>query len=364
MKSRRIVFLFRDMGTGGAQKIEAFVANAMYEAGYEVIAVNMASTACTVNIHPDIRIENLEYKAEKKSNLLSAVLYKFQYLLSVRKLLLKLKPDIVCAFLSDVVRIAALALQGTGIPVLGSERGDPYTFTEKQFDKYKKAYEKCKGAVFQLKNVAEKYDLKQCNVQRVIPNPCVPRKRDYEGRAENPDHIIISAGRLAEQKRFDLLIDAFEIVHRQYPEYQLYLYGDGPLREKLEVQAKGTTARDAIVFVGDVDDVFNEARNAEFFVLSSDFEGIPNVLLEAMSCGMGCVATDCSPGGARYLLNDGARGLIAPRGDKEELAKAMIRYIEEPALRREHELLGLQAVKDFAPDSIKKMWVEVFEACL
>lgn len=364
MKNKRIVFLFRDMGTGGAQKIEAFVANTMVEEGHEVIAVNMASTACTVNISPDIKIVDLDYGAGADGNVLSSVLHKVTYLWKLRRLLVSLKPDLVCAFLSDVVRIAAVAMKGMRIPLIGSERGDPYKFTEAQMEKYRKAYLKCTAAVFQLENVAKKYALPQHVIQRVIPNPCIPRKTDYSVRAAVPEKVIFSAGRLAEQKRFDVLIDAFAKVYQQHPEYKLRIYGDGPLRTVLEEQSAKTCAKEAVTFVGDVEDVFHAAADAEFFVLSSDFEGIPNVLLEAMASGFACVSTDCSPGGARYLLKNGERGLIVPRGDSEALANAMIRMIEDPEFRASCEAAGKEAIDEFAPSEIKKMWGDTFKACL
>lgn len=363
MKGRKkVVFLFRDMGTGGAQKIEAFVANTLYEEDYEVIAVNMASTACSVNIDPNIRIVDVIYDGVAQcQNKWLRKAYQLVYLLKLKKTLLSLQPDIVCAFLSDVVRIAILAIGNHKIPVIGSERGDPYKFTKKQFLNYKKAYTKCNSVVFQLENVAKKYDLPSSVNQKVIPNPCIPRKKAYAARSATPDKVIISAGRLAEQKRFDLLIDAFALVHERFPEYKLHIYGDGPLKEQLRLQAKEYSVESAIVFEGDVDDVFAVATNAEFFVLSSDFEGIPNVLIEAMATGIPCISTDCSPGGARYLLKDGERGLIVPRNDKEKLAEAMMQYIGDPQLGKLHSEKGLCAIDEFAPQTIKKMWLEIFE---
>lgn len=360
--SKRAVFLFRDMGTGGAQKIEAFVANALYEEGHEVIAVNMASSVCTVSLNEGIKIVNVIYdRVEKCQNKIAKLGYKFWYLLKLRRTLLQLKPDILCAFLSDVVRIAVLAVGDKDIPIIGSERGDPYTFTEKQFQNYRNAYLKCSGVVFQLEGAANKYNLPSDIDQRVIPNPCIPRVKSYAVRTESSERVIISAGRLAKQKRFDLLIDAFAIVHERFPDYKLYIYGDGPLKNQLVLQAQSSAAGDAITFMGDVKDVFVQAANADFFVLSSDFEGIPNVLLEAMATGIPCISTDCSPGGARYVLRDGDRGLIVPRDDKVQLAEAMIRYIENPALREGNASKGLHVIDEFSPTNIKEMWVDLFE---
>ena len=362
MNSKRVVFIFRNMGTGGAQKIEAFVANTLLEEGYDVVAINMSSSPCTVNLNKDIKIVDVLYDSiEKCSNKLLKNVYKCSYIIKLRKKILSFKPDIVCAFLSDVVRITVLAMKGSDIPIIGSERGDPYFFTEKQFNKYRKAYLKCKSVVFQLDDVAQKYNLPISIKQKVIPNPCIPRKNNYCKKRFQTNKTIIAAGRLTDQKRFDLLIDAFEIVKQRFPEYQLHIYGDGPLKEELELKIQKSFVKGSVLLVGDVDDVFNIAVNAEFFVLSSDFEGIPNVILESMAAGIPCISTDCSPGGARFLLKNGECGLIVPRNDKEKLAEAMIKYIMNPTLRSQNSEKGLMVVNEFNPYIIGKMWTDVFK---
>lgn len=361
MKSKKIIFVFRNMGTGGAQKIEAFVANTMLEQGAEVIAINMSSNPCTVNLSPKIRIVNVIYdKVDKCNNKILKILYKLYYLFKLRKMILSLKPDLVCAFLSDIVRITVLAMKGCNIPIIGSERGDPHDFTKKQFENYRKAYMKCKGVVFQLENVAKEYNLPNNIKQKVIPNPCIPRKDSYSIRHDSLEHKIVSAGRFTEQKRFDLLVDAFEIVYKEFPNYKLYIYGDGPLYNQVELQIKNSLAASSIVLAGDVSDVFELAADSEFFVLSSDFEGIPNVLLEAMAIGIPCISTDCSPGGARYLLKNGERGIIVPCNDKEKLAEAMISYIKNPDLRLANGKKGIAIKSEFSSEIIKEMWLDIF----
>lgn len=359
---KRVIFVFRTLGIGGAQKIEAFVANALIKAGYDVVALNMASAPCTVDLDKRIRIVDVLYDSvESQSNQVIRGINKLQYLRKLRKAILEQKPNIVCVFLSDVVRITVLALKGTRIPIIGSERGDPNAFSKKQFLAYKKAYSHCSHVVFQLENVMNMYDLPASVKQKVIPNPCIPRdgKDKCVGTGEKKQ-IIFSAGRLAEQKRFDVLIDAFELVHQNHPEYCLHIYGNGPLKTELQTKIDNCEARDNISLMGDVQDVFSEASNAEFFVLSSDFEGVPNVILEAMHAGIPCIATDCSPGGARFLLGDGEYGLIVPKGDKDKLAEAMETYIENVSLRDMYAIKSKMVIANYEPQRIEKMWQELF----
>ncbi len=363
---KRAVFVFRNLGTGGAQKIEAFVANALCNSGYDVIAINMASSKCTVNLDNRIKVVNVTYDfVELCHNKIQRLYNKLIYLYKLRKAILAQKPDVVCAFLSDVVRITVLALKGTAIPIIGSERGDPNVFSSKQFHAYRKAYIHCKYAVFQLDNVMQMYNLPDFVNQKVIPNPCIPRTSNKSDKTSEPsEHIILSAGRLAEQKRFDLLIDAFNLVYQKHPEYQLHIYGSGPLEAKLYNQIQSTSASSSIRLAGDVEDVFAVASNSDFFVLSSDFEGVPNVILEAMYAGIPVIATDCSPGGASYLLENGECGIIVPKNDKLKLAEAINNYIECPSLREQHIIKSLKSIKKYEPHKIEKMWIDIFNSVL
>lgn len=361
---KHIVFVFRNMGTGGAQKIEAFVANTLFEQGYKISILNMDNEECTVNINENIKIHNLYYNSvEKEKKSVKKQIKKLEYLYKMRCLLLSLKPDLICVFLSDIVRLTVLAMQGSHVPIVGSERGDPYQFSYKKIKQYTRAYNQCVGVAFQLKKAEKAYKLKN-NIQKVvIENPCIPRKSQFPER-NNLEHIIISAGRLTIQKRFDLLINAFSIVYNIHPEYKLVIYGDGPLKKTLENQIHQKGLENAVSLPGNVKDVFQEASSAEFFVLSSDFEGIPNILMEAMAVGYPCISTDCSPGGADRLLDGGKRGLLVPRDDSVKLADAMLQYIENKDLQSYYSNKSKEIIEEYEPNKIRKMWLEFFDKLL
>lgn len=359
--SKHIVFIFRNMGTGGAQKIEAFVANTLSNNGYKVTVLNMAKEKCSVDINKKIPIYNLFYdEVENENNRVKKQIKKFFYLIKFRQMIKQLKPDLVCAFLSDIVRLTVISMRGIKIPIIGSERGDPYQFSPKKLKQYNKAYNQCAGVAFQLKNPKSAYCLKKDIKTAIIENPCIPREGVFPVR-NNSEHIIISAGRLSRQKRFDILIDAFSIVHKSYPEYMLVIYGDGPLKNELKKQIKQNNLEKSVILEGNVSDVFQEASSAEFFVLSSDFEGIPNVLMEAMAIGFPCISTDCSPGGANKLLDGGKRGILVPKGNYFKLAEAMIQFIENPDIQEAYSNKSKEIIKEYAPEQIEKKWLNFFK---
>ena len=133
----------------------------------------------------------------------------------------------------------------------------------------------------------------------------------------------------------------------------LHLYGDGDDETKLKEMAIG---QERIVFEGVTNNVVEAIQNARIFVLSSDFEGIPNALIEAMSLGVPCVSTKCSPGGAELLIEDGKSGLLTPLGDVKALASAMKRFVDN---QEEAEQMGQNAtsiVEKFSEDKIFNLW--------
>ena len=136
---------------------------------------------------------------------------------------------------------------------------------------------------------------------------------------------IISVGRFVEAKNFELLISSFALLKTKIP-CILILVGEGPLYNNYVKLINDLSLTDDIVFTGFLSNPYNLMRNADLFVLSSKYEGLPTVLIEAMACGTKVVSTDC-PSGPREILEDGLWGKLVPVGDKQALADAMYESI-------------------------------------
>ena len=140
----------------------------------------------------------------------------------------------------------------------------------------------------------------------------------------------------------------------------LKLIGDGPDIEKGKKLVENLGIKDKVLFVGQLKDPIVNMVDSKLFVLSSDFEGIPNALTEAMAAGLPCISTDVSPGGARLLIEDGKNGIIVPCGDKDEMANAIIYILEHPRIA---DQMGNEAKKithRFTEDIIYNMWKVFF----
>jgi GalNAc-alpha-(1->4)-GalNAc-alpha-(1->3)-diNAcBac-PP-undecaprenol alpha-1,4-N-acetyl-D-galactosaminyltransferase len=357
----KILFVFRGLGIGGAEKILVFVANVCVEAGYDVSILSLSDKEQTLKTNSEIKIHFINYDSVQvnKSLFVKKGYQKLQLLYKLRKKIHKLKPDIIVTFMSDLVRIVHLSSTGLQIPIIGSERGNPLGYSKKQYIKYSNAYRKCNAVVFQTEKAADVFDVNIRKKSYIIPNPCIPRLnhiKPYEG-VRRP--IIFSAGRLETQKRFDILILSFREVLKKHPGYQLFIYGEGTQREYLQKMIEEMNLGENILLKGDVRDVFAEARDCTAFVLSSDYEGIPNVLIEALSIGIPCISTDCDPGGPRLLMDNGRRGNLVRVGDIGRIANSICAYIENPELANQFGALGMEIIEELAPDVIAQKWLDL-----
>ena len=159
-----------------------------------------------------------------------------------------------------------------------------------------------------------------------------------------PDQIAIGAvGRLEPQKRFDLLLEAFAELARRHPKLHLLIAGDGSLRKPLDDQRQSLGLRDRVTFTGHITDVVQLHHALDLFVQSSDYEGTPNSVLEAMAMETPIVATEA--GGTAELVHDGVHGRIIPIGRVDKLLHAINAAMVDPSATRRMMLQARQRVE-------------------
>lgn len=194
----------------------------------------------------------------------------------------------------------------------------------------------------------------------VIPNPVTCISETIAPHEESL-HRIICVGRLHEQKGFDMLIDAFALIANQCPEWIVDIFGEGSCRDMLENKIDHDHLRGRIHINKPTDHIYDEYQSSDFFVLSSRYEGFGLVLVEAMSCGIPCVAFRCKYG-PEDIIEDGKNGLLAENGNVKDLAEKMLWMIKH---REDRLLMGAQARKDvhkYELNAIMPQWHELFES--
>ena len=305
-------------GRGGAERQIILLSNELAKRGHDITLCVLNENNAQYPVNEKVVIRDLSQ--EERTGILR-ILRRF---LAFRKLVGDVRPDIIINYnLQSAYLCLGISKRNRG-KVIYSERGDPYDkeysgmlgfvrdFTVKRMD----------GLVFQSEGARDFFPdaVRQKSViihnsvnvpQDKYPMPAIREKR------------IVSIGRLHPQKNQKLLIDAFARIAVEYPDYSLDIYGDGRLYDELSLQIKQTGLERRITIHSSRNNIWDCIYQASLFVLTSDYEGMPNALMEAMALGLPCISTDCRPGGARTLVEDGVNGMIIPCRDVDALANAM-----------------------------------------
>ncbi len=227
--------------------------------------------------------------------------------------------------------------------------------------------EKADGVVLQTEDEFSFYGDKLKNA-RVINNPVkVGLPERFEGERRK---IIVNFCRVSKQKNLPLLFEAMQMLHRDYPEYVLEIYGntvekhEEELLEEYKQALHDMGAESYIKLLPPSRDVHKLIRDYAMFVSSSDFEGLSNSMIEAMAMGLPCVCTDCLGGGAREMITDGENGLLVPMNDPEALYLAMKRFIEEPDLAEKCSVNAENKREELSLPVIAGKWLDYIESII
>ena len=329
MARERIVVITRNMVGDGAERVIAQLVNYFAAQGKQCSIVTLNDDEVFYKLDPSISVHPVGEKSENK------LLDKLLRYRQVRKLVRKLQPDLVLSMPEEIGVYVLLALLGTRIPVYVSERNNPWVMPDVKVTRILRTlmYPFAKGLIFQTEMAKSFFPE---SIQRkgiVLKNP-VDASRippQFKGQRET---VIVAAGRLSEQKNMPLLLKAFARFSPNHPEFKLRIFGEGELREELMELSRSLNIAEKVELPGRSTTLLEKMNSAAMFVLSSDYEGMPNVLLEAMCMGMPAISTDCPSGGPKELIRDGVNGLLVPVGDETALAAAMER-MADPAFAKQ-----------------------------
>ena len=362
-KLKKIVFITISLGFGGAEKMLTYVANQLTLRGHSCSIININSADNYVNVkqqklEKSIKIYSLKQTHSKNKN--------FHRILQIYKIVKDIKADIILGFTVYPNMYAKIVGTMLGVPSLMSERADPYRTADHSIkDKIMMLLiNTSKGGVFQTDGAMKFYTKGLRKRGKIIPNPIFINdelpKVDFLAR----EKTVVSVGRLDnEQKRYDVMLKAFQIFSKKHPEYILKLYGKGSDEELIETWVKELKIIDKVKFMGLSLQPMKDISKDGMFIITSDYEGISNALLEAMAVGLPCVSTDHTPGGARLLIKDHENGLLAPIGDVENLAKCLCEYAENPELAKKCGENAEKVVETYEPQKIIDMWEEYILKC-
>jgi len=214
------------------------------------------------------------------------------------------------------------------------------------------------GCVFQTQEQKDYFPEKLQQKSRIIMNQV--NESFFEASHEGERRGIAAVGRLNHAKNQAMLIRAFSRIADKTDE-KLLIYGMGELYEELDALIKELGLEGRVKLMGSTNDVAGAIKGAKLFVMSSDYEGLPNALLEAMALGLPIVSTDCKGGGARMVIKQGENGLLCPVGDDKALAEAMLRLLDEPEYAAKLGRAAKLSAEDFRPQRVFRLWEDYVE---
>jgi glycosyltransferase involved in cell wall biosynthesis len=280
----------------------------------------------------------------------------------------EIAPDVIVSFLPHVNVAAVLAASGLGIPVVVSERTYPPAMPLGRGLEILRRYAYPRAAHVIVQTQRSLGWLQDCCPKargHVIPNmvvyplPAAELSQDPASVVHDARRVGLAVGRLSEEKGFDQLISAFGLLAQSYADWDLVILGEGPERERLEVQCGKLGLSDRIYFPGRVGNPGDWYARADLYVMSSSFEGFPNTLTEAMAHGLPAVSLDCETGPAD-IIRDGVDGYLVPLDQGAEgLSRAMATLMSDDARREKMGCAAISVRERFSPERVMAAWDQI-----
>lgn len=383
----KILYILKSFAAkGGEERVMADKMNYLAEKGNEIILITseQGEHAFAYPLHRNISHIDLNTRFFTISNqslvkkTISLYLMRRQFIKRLTIIVNNLRPDIITSTIVPIknIRLITQVCKSANIPLIleshlaykaSIKQNDyasntPKRIIAKLFDKWNlRPIRYCSRLITLTKGDADNWH-KYCKSVIAIPNP-VTYIPDTTNDIPKIPKRIIAVGRLHSQKGFDLLIKAFSLIASEIPEWHIDIYGNGTDKETLMklIHERGLDAR--INLKGETDDIYNEYKKSQFFVLSSRYEGFGLVLIEAMSCGIPCVSFKCDYG-PEDIITDGVDGILVEDGDIEDLAKKILLMATNEGKRMDMGMEARNKVMLFDKNVIMPTWIKLFESII
>lgn len=356
------------MHAGGAERVAATLSGAWAQHGHRVTLVPTYCGKGKLFYELDPQVQ-LVWLADRMGQVGRTPLAPLIKLAALRRLVKEERPDVIVSFLTNVNVMAILATRGLDVPLIVCERTNPgFSSSAGPTLQRLRRWLYPRASMVTVQAEASLSAMKECvpGLQRlaVVPNPLppdlpAPRIHGTEAPAR---HRLVAMGRFVPSKRFGELIVLFERLAPQFPDWDLYIWGDGPLRPQLQLKLEETGYADRVFLPGRTATPWAELLASDLFVLSSEVEGFPNALIEAMALGLPCVSVDC-PSGPREITRDGEDARLVPLFDDGALQQALAELMADTQERARLGAAGAQSVRArYGVAQVLAQWDQLFAA--
>ena len=355
----KVFFVIPSLHQGGAERVISILSNDLTERGYQVFLVLLNASEHSYNLNPRVRIHYLN-DGTRSANVFNRIYNSFKTFRKLAALISKERPGNLISFTTSANIWTGIMGNLFGISYMVSERSNPRRtvgVTSPPVQKlirflYKKAKAivvPSRGIMTGLRNLKGFEGLSNFEI---ITNPVTEFKTFSLQRVHRRKYIL-SVGRLHPVKGFDRLIEAFR--NAGLPDTDLLIVGEGSERNKLQKQIDESGLTSRVILAGSKDNVQDYYKQAEFYVLSSQYEGYPNVLIEAMSLGCPVIAVDCDFG-PREIIKHGENGLLIPQGNSKLLSASIKQLANDEVLRNRFATRGTAVAQLNSVEAVVGTW--------
>lgn len=356
---KTLMFYINSIHKGGAERVIVQLAGRFAAEGYRSILVTSFVDEGEYTVPAGVE----RISIEREQVIQSRIKRNLSRIAALRELIKKYKPAALISFMAEPNFRAIIAAKGLPVKNIVSVRNDPKIEYGGKFDKIVSEYimPMADGCVFQTGDAKAYFSKKLQNKSEIIMNQV---SEAFFSTAYNGErHDIVTAGRLNAQKNHALLIRAFAKIADKV-EDNLCIYGIGNLKTELEELISSLGLEDRVRLMGLSDNVPESIKAAKLFVLSSDFEGMPNALLEAMALGLPCISTDCPCGGPAMIIRNGENGVLVPVGDENALSEEMLMLLSDTGKAERMGKAAKQTAESFRPDRVFAQWREYVDTII
>ena len=350
----KIAILITTMNGGGAERVVANLSNFLLQKGHQVTIAVMRGLTSQYDLNPEVKVWYMSKTYSSSTNQhLTEVLVVNMFLRKLEKY------DCLLAFLTVPILLSLLFCQSIQCPLIICERNFPGSYRKLYRYALRFMCNRANGAIFQTEAIRNWYGRFKREVL-VIPN-AINEDIFKSPYIENYPQVIVNVGRFNPQKNQALLINAYSAIATKYPNSRLIFYGDGELRVKLKEQVIRLGLQNQVIVSSFQKDIIRYLRQAGIFALSSDYEGMPNALLEAMALGLPCIATDCDGGGPRAIIQNGINGILVEKQNTEHMSQALDRLLGDVSLRRRLGRNARQIRINCSYEAIYSQWLSFIQ---
>jgi GalNAc-alpha-(1->4)-GalNAc-alpha-(1->3)-diNAcBac-PP-undecaprenol alpha-1,4-N-acetyl-D-galactosaminyltransferase len=355
LMKNKIVFLITSLNSGGAERNLVNLINS-FSSKYEVHLILFYNEPKFYKLDKEIVIYHLNDKYSPSKNVFQSVKQNISFLRKIIAIFKSNKYNLVISFTTNVNILSILAAKYLSVPCIISERNNPEVYVPNTSWRILRnlSYPFSNGLIVQtdlIKSFYQKIVPQEKII--VIPNPIAENLYSLRKTYNERQNIILTVGRIDANKNQRILIEAFANLNTE--NWKLIIAGDGVLKEEYKKLTETLGIAAKVDFVGNVQNIWDYYNQAKIFAFTSNSEGFPNALLEAMSFGLPCVSTDCPSGPSEIIVND-ENGYLTELNNKEHLEKSLSKLISNPEICNQFSQNAIKYTQKFSLLEIKKLW--------